>query len=60
MARIMISCPTHQEAVPTGLTTGIIRLDTLDMPLTMRGPACDRIHGWKQKNAGIEQEKQAE
>jgi hypothetical protein len=56
----MISCPTRQEAVPTGLTTDIIKLNTLDIPLTMRCPACDRIHRWKQKNAWIEEERQAE
>jgi hypothetical protein len=60
MPRIMISCPTRQEAVPTGLTTDIIKLNTLDIPLTMRCPACDRIHRWKQKNAWIEEERQAE
>lgn len=60
MRRIMIRCPARQEAVPTGLTTDIIKLDTLDFELTMRCPACNRIHRWKQKNAWIEEEKQDE
>jgi hypothetical protein len=38
MPRIMIRRPTRQEAVPTGLTTDIIKLDTLDIPVTMRCP----------------------
>jgi hypothetical protein len=59
MPRIMIRRPTRQEAVPTGLTTDIIKLDTLDIPVTMRCPR-DRIHRWKQKNAWIEEERQAE
>jgi hypothetical protein len=36
MADILIRCPTLHWAVPTGLTTDIIKLDTLEIPLTRR------------------------
>jgi endogenous inhibitor of DNA gyrase (YacG/DUF329 family) len=54
MPRIMIRCPTADHPVPTGLTTDIIILDTLDITLTVRCPACNKIHKWKQKDAWIE------
>jgi hypothetical protein len=54
MQRILIRCPILDRAVPTGLTTDTIKLDTLEMTLTMRCPACDRIHTWKKKDAWIE------
>jgi hypothetical protein len=36
MAHIMIKCPMFGMAVPTGITTEVIILDTLDFPLTMQ------------------------
>jgi hypothetical protein len=55
MARILIRCPIFDKSVPTGLTTNMIKLDTLDITLSMRCPACDRIHKWKQKDPWIEE-----
>jgi hypothetical protein len=55
MARILIRCPIFDKSVPTGLTTKMIKLDTLDITLSMRCPTCDRIHRWKQKDAWIEE-----
>ena len=46
--------PDSRSAVPTGLTTDIIILDTLDITLTVRCPACNKIYKWKQKDAWIE------
>jgi hypothetical protein len=60
MADILIRCPTLHWAVPTGLTTDIIKLDTLEIPLTMRCPACRQLHQWQQKDAWIEEEEQDE
>jgi hypothetical protein len=54
MARILIRCPTFDKAVPTGLTTRMVRLDPLDITLSLHCPACDMIHGWKQADAWIE------
>jgi len=55
MPNIMIRCPTFGTAVPTGLTTDMIKLDTLQITLTLRCPACKKIHKWKQKDAWVEE-----
>jgi hypothetical protein len=39
MANIMIRCPIFGMAVPTGITTEMIILDTLNFPLSMHCPA---------------------
>ena len=54
MADIMILCPIFGTAVPTGITTEMIMLDTLDFPLTMQCPACRKIHKWTRRDAQVE------
>ena len=54
MARILIRCPTFKKAVPTGLTTNKIKLDSLDLTLSLVCPACGMVHEWKQADARIE------
>jgi hypothetical protein len=49
MARILIRCSIFDKPA------NMIKLDTLDITLSMRCPACDRIHKWKQKDAWIEE-----
>jgi hypothetical protein len=58
MADIMIRCPTFGMAVPTGFTTEMIILDTLDFPLTVHCPACREIHRWTRRDAWIEKDRQ--
>jgi hypothetical protein len=53
MADIMIKCPIFGMAVPTGITTEMIILDTLDFPLTMHCPACRQFHSWSRSDAWI-------
>jgi hypothetical protein len=55
MANIMISCPVFGKAVPTGVTTDMIVLDTFDFPLTMHCPARRKPHKWTRKDAWVEQ-----
>jgi hypothetical protein len=43
-------------AVPTGITTEMIILDTLDFPLTMHCPACRQFHSWSRSDAWITKE----
>jgi hypothetical protein len=45
MADILIRCPMFGMAVPTGFTTEMIILDTLDFPLTVNCPACRELDG---------------
>jgi len=52
MPKIMVRCSTFGTAVPTALT--MIKLDTLQIMLTLRCPACKKIHKWKQKDAWVE------
>jgi hypothetical protein len=63
MPRIMIRCPETDKAVPTGLNTELIKLDSmrirvdsvvLKMPL--RCAACKSVHEWTYKDAWIEEE----
>ena len=58
MADIMIRCPTFGMAVPTGFTTEMIILDTLDFPLTVHCAACREIHRWTRRDAWIEKDRQ--
>jgi hypothetical protein len=55
MADIMIKCPEFGMAVPTGMTTEMIILNTLDVPLTMHCPACRRFR-WSRSDAWIAKE----
>jgi hypothetical protein len=56
MADIMIKCPEFGMAVPTGITTEMIILNTLEFPLTMRCPACRQFHSWSRSDAWITKE----
>jgi hypothetical protein len=60
MARIMIRCPLFNKPVPTGLTTDMIKLDSLDFVLTLECPACRKHHKWQREDAWIEKAKQDE
>ena len=52
----MITCPIFGKAVPTGITTEMIILDTLDFALTMHCPACRQIHEWTRADAWVSDE----
>jgi hypothetical protein len=56
MARIMIRCPNLKWPVPTGLTTDMVKLDSMfhDLTLTVRCPVCDCDHEWKLEDAWVE------
>jgi hypothetical protein len=54
MAAILIKCPLFVKAVPTGVTTDMIVLDTLEFPLTMQCPACRKTHHWTRRDAWVD------
>jgi hypothetical protein len=57
MPDIMIRCPMLGKAVPTGLTTEKIKLDSLsDIVMPLRCPACRKLHKWERKDASIDGE----
>jgi hypothetical protein len=64
MPRIMIRCWQTKKAVPTGLTTEMVVLDSLSNPmkssmltLNVRCHLCGSKHKWKYKDAWVEDEK---
>ena len=61
MPRIMILCPRLKWAVPTGLTTDMVKLDSMfdEMKVTFKCPACGANHCWMRKDAWIERSPQA-
>ena len=55
MPDIMIRCPTFGREVPTGLTTEIIKFESLSgVTIPFRCPACLRTHKWEQKDAWVD------
>jgi len=54
MADILINCTVFGVVVPTGITTEMIILDTLDFELAMYCPACRQVHKWKRVDAWVD------
>jgi hypothetical protein len=55
MPEIVIRCPTFGRAVPTGLRTETILLDSLgDLSIPRHCPACLRVHKWQRKDAWVD------
>lgn len=54
MPDIMITCPIFKKPVSTGLSSDQIILDSLEFDLTMRCPACRKIHKWNRTDAWVE------
>jgi hypothetical protein len=64
MPRIMIRCRQTKKAIPTGLTTELVVLDSLSIPinsliltLKARCRICGSKHKWNYKDAWVEDEK---
>ena len=55
--RVMIRCPTLNWPVFTGLTTELIKLDSMckTMTLTVHCPACSSDHKWKREDAWVDE-----
>jgi hypothetical protein len=56
MAEILIECRVFGVTVPTGITTEMIVLDTLDFDLSMYCPACRQIHKWTRTDAWVDRD----
>jgi hypothetical protein len=54
MANIVIRCPVSQQVVPTGLTTGMIVLDDMNITVVLKCPVCRQLHKWKQNDAWVD------
>jgi hypothetical protein len=56
MPMIMIQCPTFKRAVPTGLTTENIKLDSLSgLAIPFQCPVCLKTHRWEREQAWVEE-----
>jgi hypothetical protein len=53
MPDILILCPIFNSPVPTGFTTEMIILDTLEFELPMHCPACRKTHKWERTDAWV-------
>jgi hypothetical protein len=56
MSDIMIACQKMQRAVPTGLTTEKIKLESMresGIAVPLKCPACGRLHYWTYEDAWI-------
>jgi hypothetical protein len=54
MPRIIISCPTTGEDVPTGHRTQDFDLAAVVEPRSFRCPVCHQVHAWRGADARIE------
>lgn len=54
MPRIIISCPTTGEDVPTGHRTQDFELAAIVEPRSFRCPVCNKVHAWRGDEARIE------
>jgi hypothetical protein len=56
MPMIMIQCPIFKRAVPTGLTTENIKLDSLSgLAIPFQCPVCLKTHRWEREQAWVEE-----
>lgn len=54
MPRIVISCPTTGEEVPTGHRGQDLDLAAITDPRSFRCPVCHQVHAWRGEDARIE------
>jgi hypothetical protein len=48
MPDIMVRCPTVGAAVPTGVTTEVVKFEYIpDIAIPFRCPACLKTHKWR-------------
>ena len=55
MARILTTCPTTGQAVPTGHRTTDFDLADQAAPRAFRCPACQQVHSWTRETAVAEE-----
>lgn len=55
MARILTTCPTTGQSVPTGHRTTDFELSEQAAPRAFRCPACQKVHSWNRDTAVAEE-----
>jgi hypothetical protein len=54
MPRIIMTCPTTGEDVPTGHRTQDFELAAVVEPRSFRCPVCHAVHSWRGADARVE------
>lgn len=55
MARILTTCPTTGQAVPTGHRTTDFELSEQEATRAFRCPSCQQVHSWNRDTAVAEE-----
>ena len=55
MARILTTCPTNGQAVPTGHRTTDFELSEQEASRSFRCPSCQQVHSWNRDTAVAEE-----
>lgn len=54
MPRIVTTCPTTGQTVPTGYRSTDLDLEQLAGPMSFRCTACEKVHAWMATDASVE------
>lgn len=54
MPRIVTTCPTTGQTVPTGYRSADLDLEQLTGPMSFRCAACEKVHVWTATEVSIE------
>jgi hypothetical protein len=54
MPRIVTTCPTTGQTVPTGYRSADLDLEELVGPMSFRCTACEKVHAWTAMDVSIE------
>lgn len=55
MPRIVTTCPTTGQTVPTGYRSADLDLEQLAGPMSFRCTACEKVHAWTAMDVSIEE-----
>jgi hypothetical protein len=58
MPDIMVRCPTVGVVVPTGVTTEVVKFESIpDIAIPFRCPACLKMHEWRPITAWVDKDR---
>ena len=58
MPDIMVRCPTIGAVVPTGVTTEVVKFESIpDIAIPFRCPACLKTHTWRPITAWVNKDR---
>ena len=58
MPDIMVRCPTLGAGVSTGLTTEVVKFESIpDIPIPFKCPGCRKMHNWRPITAWVDKDR---